>query len=70
MLLDMAAIVQKKLRRKYYNRCDPSESLAPDDERNVDVDGASSEPRGRNWVDALANKIELSRTPVCELCTG
>lgn len=66
----MAAPVEKKLRREYYNRCDPSESLAPDDERNVDVDGASSEPRGRNWVDALANKIELSGNPVCEFFTG
>ncbi len=66
----MAAPVNKKLRQKYYNLCDPAESLAPDDERNVDVDGKSSEPRGRNWVDALANKIELSEAPVCEFFTG
>lgn len=62
--------VDKKIRRKYFNLCDPKEPLQPDDARNVDVDAESSETRGRNWVEALANKIELSRGPVCELFTG
>src|SRR5262249_14112927 len=58
------------LRRKYFNLCDPRESLPPDDERNVDVDAIDPEPRGRNWVDALATRIELSQKPMCELFTG
>lgn len=62
--------VDKKLRRKYYNLCDPRESLDPGDDRNVDVDSANKDSRGRNWVDALANRIELSTTPVCEFFTG
>lgn len=65
----MAQIVDKKARRKYFNDCNPDEPLTPDDKRNVDVD-ASPEPRGLNWVEALANKIELSRGPACELFTG
>jgi predicted kinase len=59
-----------KLRRKYYNLCDPKESLEPDDKRNVDIDAANQDSRGRNWVDALANKIELSTGNVCEFFTG
>lgn len=66
----MAVAVDKKLRKKYFNLCDPRESLAPDDERNVDVDAVSLEARGRNWVEALANRIELSNGPMCELFTG
>jgi hypothetical protein len=63
-------VVSKKLRKEYFNRCNPDESLPPDDPRYVDIDGKSSEARGRNWSDALANRIELSSRPVCELFTG
>jgi hypothetical protein len=66
----MAAAVDKKLRKKYFNLCDPRESLSPDDDRNVDVDAVSLEARGRNWVNALANRIELSNGPMCEFFTG
>lgn len=64
------APVDKKVRKKYFNLCDPRESLMPNDARNVDVDTVTAEARGRNWVDALATRIELSKTPVCELFTG
>jgi hypothetical protein len=58
-------------RKKYYNRCNPYESLSPTDERNLDIDSCCDEPvRGINWVERLASKIELSNTPVFELFTG
>ncbi|WP_437653638.1 hypothetical protein [Sorangium sp. So ce1182] len=63
-------VVDKKLRRTYYNRCNPDESLPPDDPRYVDIDAKSPEARGRNWSDALASRIELSEKPVCEFFTG
>lgn len=66
----MAAVVDKKLRRKYFNLCDPRESLPPNDDRNVDVDAVTVEARGRRWVEALANRIELSDKPQCEFFTG
>lgn len=62
--------VDKKLRKLYFNRCKPDEPLLPGDDRNVDVDTLIAEARGRNWVDALANRIELSDEPLCELFTG
>jgi hypothetical protein len=62
--------VDKKIRGKYFNLCDPRASLPPEDERNVDVDAVAADARGRNWVRVLANRIELSDRPVCELFTG
>ncbi|MBC8426874.1 hypothetical protein H8E07_22395, partial [bacterium] len=55
-------------RKRLYNRCDPQESLAPDDDRNVDFDAIGSAPaRGVRWVDEPAGGAELSdertRTP-------
>ncbi|MCA9650676.1 MAG: ATP-binding protein [Myxococcales bacterium] len=60
-------------RKLYYNRCDPSEALAPDDERNVDLDAEAVggyRPRGVVWVERLASEIELSDDPTCTLFTG
>jgi len=58
-------------RKRYYNRCDPFESLSPDDDRNVDLDELGPERvRGINWVERLASRIELSNKPVFELFTG
>jgi hypothetical protein len=60
-----------RTRRLYYNRCNPSESLSPADERNLDLDSWDGEPvRGINWVERLAGKIELSNVPAFELFTG
>lgn len=63
------APVNFKLRKEYFNRCNPDEALGPDDPRYVDID-ASTEARGGNWIDTLANRIELSAGPACELFTG
>lgn len=58
-------------RRKYYNRCNSLESLAPDDERNLDIDGFGQQKvRGTNWTERLGNAIELSDQPVFLLFTG
>lgn len=60
-------------RKLYYNRCDPAEALAPDDERNVDLDAETVggyRPRGVVWVERLASEIELSDKPTCTLFTG
>lgn len=51
-------------RRLYYNRCRPYESLAPGDDRNLDLDTFGEERvRGVNWVHRLASRIELSEEP-------
>lgn len=63
-------VVDRKLRKKYFNRCSPDESLPPGDDRYVDIDETSPEARGINWSETLANRIELSSKPVCELFTG
>ena len=58
-------------RKRYYNRCDPNESLAPGDDRNVDLDACCNEPvRGIRWVERLAGRIELSDKPSFQLFTG
>lgn len=51
-----------------YNRCNPDESLAPDDERYVELDELGV--RGAHWSRKLARQIELSTGPVCQLFTG
>jgi hypothetical protein len=68
----MPAVVDRRLRAKYFNLCDPRESLLPDDERIVDGPCVAA-ARGRDWVDVLAGRIELfqiSGRPACELFTG
>ena len=68
----MTAAVDKRLRAKYFNLCDPRESLRPEDDRNVH-DACLAEARGRDWVDVLGGRIELfqlSARPACELFTG
>ena len=60
-------------RKLLYNRCDPAEPLAPEDDRNVDLDArsqAGSRVRGVVWVDRLAERIELAGRPTLELYTG
>ncbi len=58
-------------RKYYYNRCNPNESLAPTDDRNLDIDAYGAESvRGINWVERLASRIELLNTPAFELFTG
>ena len=63
-----------KTKKKYYNLCDPYESLKPDDKRNVDLDTFGEESgtlvRGINWVDMLLNEIMLSDKPVYKLFTS
>lgn len=61
------------LRRHYYNRCKPAEALEPGDPRYVDLDSMGTPEarvRGVNWVEKLAEQIELSDEPVCQLFTG
>lgn len=59
---------------EYYSRCDPYESLGPDDPMNVDIDsfGSGDGPvRGERWSTKLARQIELSRgKPVCTYFSG
>jgi hypothetical protein len=59
-------------RRTYYNRCHPSDTLDPGDDRYVDIDAIDpAHPvRGQDWVTRLADRIELSDRPVYELFTG
>jgi len=64
------AKVSLKLRKEYFNKCDPDEPLDPEDPRCVDIDAASTDARGRSWIGALANRIELSDRPVCEFFSG
>jgi hypothetical protein len=56
-------------RREYFNRC-KLEPLLPDDPRYVELDAARRRVRGIDWVDRLAELVELSDEPVCELFTG
>ena len=68
----MAVAVDKELRARFFNLCDPRESLPPDDARNV-CDAVVAEARGRDWVEVLAGRIELFQLagrPACELFTG
>lgn len=64
--------VDKKLRARYFKRCDPRESLPPEDDRNV-FDDVVAKARGRDWVEVLADRIEvseLSGLKACEFFTG
>jgi len=60
--------MQKDRRRYLYNRCQPGVPLVPDDERYIDLD--ARRVRGIDWVARLANVIELSDSPTCQLFTG
>ncbi len=55
-------------RRNLYNRCNPDESLGPEDVRNVDVDAKGV--RGEHWAEQLAARVMLSNEPLCQLFTG
>jgi hypothetical protein len=60
-------------RKLYFNRCDPGESLPPDDTRNVDLDtfeDGGSPIRGVRWAEMLAARLDLSNRPVCDFITG
>lgn len=58
------------LRKRLYNLCQPEESLAPEDPRNVDFDGLPHEVRGASWGATLAAEVELADRPVCLLVAG
>jgi hypothetical protein len=62
--------MELSLRRTYESRCNPDEPLDPGDERNVDIDEETTEARGIRWVDALAEKIELSEKPATVFFSG
>lgn len=65
--------MDQRLRRTYYNLCKPYEALDPDDPRYVDLDSLGTPEarvRGVSWVEKLAEQIELSDEPVCQLFTG
>ena len=62
--------IEWKLRETYANRCNPDEPLRPDDERNVDIDELNPDARGVSVVDTIAERIEISKSPVCELFSG
>lgn len=64
--------MQPQDRRRYYNQCHPEDTLDPGDQRYVDVDAIDrAHPvRGYDWVERLAERIELSDRPVYELFTG
>ncbi len=62
--------VEKKVRAGYYRRCDPREPMEEGDDRYVAVDTLAPGARGRDWIRALATRIELSDEPVLELFTG
>lgn len=63
-----------KTKKKYYNLCDPYESLKPDDKRNVDLDCFGEEGgrpvRGIKWVDRLLKEITFPDRPIYKLFTG
>jgi hypothetical protein len=59
-----------ELRKKYFNRCNPERPLEPTDPEYVDVDELKPKARGLSAVDYLAERIELSEDPACELFTG
>lgn len=59
--------------KKYYNLCDPKESLGPDDARNEDLDARGPDGtlvRGERWVARLARSITLADKPVQTWFTG
>lgn len=54
--------------KELYNRCHPYEPLAPEDSRNIDLDGLGV--RGVSWAGSLARRLVLSDTPQTLLVTG
>lgn len=56
--------------KKYWNDCDPSTPLTPDDSRYVDVDSEMPEARGRSCIDRVAKTIEVAAEPVCAFFGG
>ncbi len=57
------------LKKKYWNECDPSSPLTPDDARYVNVD-AETDARGEGCVELMAEMIEVAKTPVCAFFAG
>ncbi|MEE4356578.1 MAG: hypothetical protein V2I97_08910 [Desulfococcaceae bacterium] len=61
-------------KRKYFNLCDPDESLEPDDDRNIDFDllgeNSGNPVRGFFWSDKLLNEIILADKPITRFFTG
>lgn len=65
-----AKTIDWELRRRYANRCNPEESLPPEDPRNVNIDELNPDARGVSVVDTIAERIEISESPVCEFFSG
>lgn len=59
-----------ELRKKYANRCNPEESLPPNDTRNVDIDESIPDARGDSVINTIAEGIEIAERPRCELFSG
>lgn len=53
-----------------FNRCNPEQPLAPDDERNVNIDAQREHVRGEPWIHKMANQLERSDSPLCLFFSG
>lgn len=67
--------MEKSLRKKYYNLCDPYKTLPLDsgyvlDIDNYVVDGKKVNARGKVWADEIADKISWSDEPQVVYFTG
>lgn len=59
--------------KAYYNRCNPYESLSPQDERNIDFDAPSDtgeRARGSDWVGLLATAFRFADRPTKRYFSG
>ena len=65
-----AKAIDWELRQTYANRCNPDESLPPDDPRNVNIDELNPDARGVSVVDTIAERVEIAGSPVCEFFSG
>jgi hypothetical protein len=77
----MLVTMERAQLQELYDRCDPYEVLAADDvDRYVDLDDVVEGPGARDpedlrprryaWINRIAKKFELSRTPLHLLLTG
>lgn len=58
-------------KKKYYNRCHFRESLAPSDERNLDINDYGGEAvRGVSCIERLGEPLAMSEPPKLMLFTG
>ncbi len=59
-------------RKSLYRRCNPADSLAPGDDRTVDLDASTpgGSARGDRWLDRLTARFALADRPGFELVTA